>query len=178
MKLNGRELKKSNSHLIVIPRVNEEPIVLTAQAVLDYNQFETLCPDPKPPTRMKAGGEKLANYKDPRYILAVESHSRRRMSWLVLESLRLGSPDLTWDTIDYGDPNTWERYEVELRESGFNWAEIGMIVQGCLIANSLDESKIEEARASFLASREVEGSPSSFQEEELSDMPSGEPVST
>lgn len=178
MKLAGRELKKCNSHTIVIPRTDEKPIVLIARAVLDYSMFEKLCPDPKPPYRMKAGGEKVANFKDPRYVLSLESFGRRRVAWIVLESLRLGSPELEWDIVDYGDPNTWEKYTEELQESGFNWAEIAMITNGCFIANSLDESKIEEARASFLASQlEAAEDLSTSPMVEVSVTPSGEPVS-
>lgn len=177
MKLRGKELRGPNIQTIVIPR-EPEPIVLTAQAVLDYELFDKLCPRPTPPIIMKKGGVKEANVKDARFLLAAESYGRKRIAWIVLESLRLGTPDLTWDKVDLGNSNTWEGYLEELKQSGFSWAEVEHIIDGCMTVNALNESKLEAARDSFLHSLAQEAvEESSSQEGEQPSTPSGEPAS-
>lgn len=176
MRLRGKELKGPNTQTIVLPR-DPEPIVLTAQAVLDYDLFDQLCPRPTPPIIMKKGGIKEANTKDARFLLAVESYGRKRIAWIVIESLRLGTPDLTWDEVDYGNPNTWEKYLEELKASGFSWAEVEYVIDCCMTANALNESKLEAARESFLLSLAQEAiEESSSQPVEQPNTPSGEPA--
>lgn len=178
MRLGGRELKECNIQTIVIPRGDGPPIVFKAHAILEPKRFNELCPRPKAPIRVKAGGERIPNLKDPRYQLSLDAWALRKTAWLIVETLRLGNPDLEWDTVDYDNPNTWEKYVNDLQNAGFSDAEISMIIDGCLQANALDNEKIEAARASFLASQEAEAaaSLSSSLDSELSDTSSGEPA--
>lgn len=159
MKLAGRKISGANIETIVIPRGDGEPLVFRAQAVLDHADFDALCPAPKAPSVLEKGGTKRRNTEDPRYIEAMNDWSAKRGHWTVLTSLRNGTPDLEWETVTYSDPNTWGNYESELRDAGLNEIEVGLIVRGVLRANSLDEAKLDEARANFLRSQRqpVEG---------------------
>lgn len=176
MKLAGKRLEGPNIEMIVLPRGNGEPIVLHAQAILDYEPFDKLCPRPRPPVVMKRGGTKSLNVEDPRYKSALELYSHRRFAWIILTSLRHGTPSLEWETVNYGDPNTWLNYEKELRDAGFSTTELGHIHRGVMVANALDDDKLEEARNAFLASQQAPGGLSSSPEDELNSTASGEPA--
>lgn len=177
MKLAGKKLEGPNVEAIVLPRGDGEPIVFYAQAIMDFEPFEQLCPRPKAPTIVKRGGQKSQNTEDPNFKLALEQYSRKRFAWIILTSLRQGTSSLEWETVDYGNQNTWLNYEKELRESGFSDVEIGRIHRGCLIANALDDDKLDEARNAFLASQQALAAQSSSPEAGLSSMESGEPAS-
>lgn len=177
MKLAGRKIEGANVETVVLPRGGGDPLVLRAQAVLSYADFDKLCPAPKPPVVIRRGGERSLNVEDPRFVAAMETHGEKRTAWMILTSLRLGTPDLEWETVDYGDPNTWAGYVDELRASGFSEVEIIRVVRAVMVANALDDAKLEEARRDFLALEARRLDPSSSPEDELSDTPSGVPVS-
>jgi hypothetical protein len=176
VKLAGKKIEGANVEYIVLPRGDGEPLVLKAQAILDYSPFEKLCPVPRPPAVMRAGGVKSYNVEDPRYVGAVAEHSAKRSAWIVLTSLRLGTPDLEWETVDYGDPNTWLGYIDELRAAGFSEVEIIRIVKGAMVANALDDAKLDAARRDFLASLERQADQLSSPEDGLNSTPSGAPA--
>lgn len=177
MKLAGREIKGPNSETIVLPRGEGEPIVLTAMAVLDQTPFEKLCLPPKPPVVVRPGGDRSYNVEDPKFVKAMEEYGKRRTAWLVVTSLRLGTPELEWDTVRYDDPNSWPGYYDELRDAGFTESEIVRVIQAVMVANALDDAKLEEARKRFLASRGARAAASSSPVAEPSSTPSGEPAS-
>jgi hypothetical protein len=177
MRLAGKKIEGANVEYIVLPRGDGEPLVLKAQAILDYSPFEKLCPIPRPPSVIKPGGVRSYNVEDPRYIQALSEHGARRSAWIVLTSLRLGTPDLEWETVDYGDPNTWQGYIDELRAAGFSEVEIIRVVKGAMAANALDDNKLEEARKAFLRSLEARAGQSCFLTDGPNSTPSGEPAS-
>lgn len=147
MKINGRELYKLQAHEIFIPRGNDDPIIFQARPVVDWEEFDKKCPEPKAPLRMKPGGRTESNLQDDGYKSDLEVYSRRRMAWLILESLA-ATECLEWSTVDRANPETWLNYEEELA-ANFSAAEVNRIVRGVMIANGLDERYIEEARKSF-----------------------------
>jgi hypothetical protein len=176
MKIAGKEIKGPNAEVIILPRGTGEPIVLTAHAILDYGDFDKICPRPEPPTVMRRGGKKTQNVEDPRFKTAIVEYGRRRVAWMVLTSLRLGTPELEWDTVDFGNAATWLNYETELQDSGFSYVEVQRIVNGVMAANCLDDDKLEEARKNFLASLEEPEELSFSQTDEQPTTPSGEPA--
>lgn len=173
MKLAGVKVEGPNEETIIIPRGNGEDIVFIARAVLDYSFFEKLCPAPKPKFKTLRGGKKVRDTEAPNYVEAVEEHGKRRLSWIVIESLK-ATPELEWETVVEDDPSTWAGFEDELRASGFSILEVHRVIGGVLAANCLDEDKLDKARESFLASQRQATDQSSSQEDEQSDTPSGE----
>jgi hypothetical protein len=174
MIINGKKIKGPNVEVIVIPREPED-IVFKAQAVLDFDNFGKLCPTPKPPRILKRGVGLIENVEDHNYKIALEQHASRRLEWLIIESLK-ATENLQWERVDYSKPETWELYKDELKESGFGEYEINRIIRGVMIANSLDESKLEEARKRFLVGQEQEQAESSSQNGERKNTRSGELV--
>jgi hypothetical protein len=153
MKILGEKIEGANIEEIIIPR-GETQIVLRAQAVLDDTEFNDLCPRPKPVVGIGKGGIRIERTDDPGYKANLDAWGEKRVAWLVLKSLE-ATESLEWETVDYNDQSTWLNYKEELKESGFSDAEQGRILSGVMAANGLSESKVEEARARFLRSREV-----------------------
>lgn len=151
MKLGGKTISIPQPELIIIPR-GDEDFVFTAKAVIDYTEFDRLCPLPTPPTIVKRNGEKSSDVNDRKYLERVSKHAKRRFAWMVLESLR-ATPGLEWDTVNYNDPDTWENYETELESSGLTQTEINEIMRGIMAANSMDADKFKQARDRFIRSQ-------------------------
>ena len=175
MRIQGQEIKGPNEELIVIPR-GDNQIVFKARAVLDYNDFERLCPEPKAPWIMRPGGVKEQNFKDAKYIAAIRQRVTQQTYYMYIKSLE-ATPGLTWDTIDIKDPGTWLNFEDELKNAGFSSIERNLISRGVFIANNLDEQKIEQARQRFLQSQEIQVSNGTSPEDEPQTTPSGGPAS-
>lgn len=179
MILNGKKLSGPNVELIVFPRTDENgketQIVFKAQAILDFEDFDRLCPKPKPPSIIKRGEGLVYNPEDPNYKKAIEQWVEKRGYWITITSLR-ATEGLEWETVDYSKPESWGNYRKELRDSGFGEFELMKLTNGVAIANCLDEDKIELARKRFLAGTEEEQSqPSSLNGEQKTTL-SGEPV--
>lgn len=152
MKFNGRKLAPRTS-TVVLPRPDGD-LVIKAAAVLNYDDFDKLCPQPEPPSTMRPGGAITQNPEDPKYREAVNQWSARRIHWMVLTSLQ-ATPDIEWETVDMADPATWENYEKEMAESGLSPVEINAIVECVTEACGLNQSKIDEATKAFLAGAEA-----------------------
>lgn len=174
MRIQGQEIKGPNEELIVIPR-GDGQIVLKARAVLDYADFERLCPEPKAPWVVKPGGVKEQNYKDVNYIAAVRQRITKQTYFMFVKSLE-ATPGLTWDTINMQDPGTWLNFEKELQDSGFSSIERNIITRSIMIANNLDEQKIEEARQRFIQSQAIQVSNGTSQEDVPTTTQSGGPA--
>lgn len=154
MKMNGTKLECPNEEILVLPRPSGD-LVFKAKAVLDYDEFDKICPEPKPPVKVVKGGKKEVNIADSAYQAEISAHNERRMAFIILKSLQ-ATEGLEWETVDMLKPNTWVNYVDELKSSGFSSVEIHRIVTAVLRANALDEAKLEEARKAFLAGQGME----------------------
>lgn len=150
MRIKGQKISGPNEEYIVFPRGNNEPIVLTARAVLDMGDFDRLCPRPTPPIIRMKSGDRIEDLKDAKYQAKLEDYSSKRMAYLVLKSLE-ATEELEWETVQLHDPSTWLNYQSELKNSGFSDIEVNRIIVGVMNANCLNDAKLEEARKTFLA---------------------------
>jgi hypothetical protein len=148
MKLNGVRLECPNIAVLVLPRPDGD-IVFKAQAVLDFDEFEKICPPPMPPVRVVKGRREVMA-SDPEYIKQLNAHNEKRMAWIILKSLE-ATEGLEWETVNMNDPETYTNYVQELKDAKFSVVEINKIVMLALQANALDEAKLEAARQAFLA---------------------------
>jgi hypothetical protein len=174
MRILGQEIKGPNEELIVIPR-GDSQIVLKARAVLDYKDFEKMCPEPTAPWIMKPGGAKERDYKDAKYVAAIRQRVTKQTYYMFIKSLE-ATPGLEWETIDIKAPETWLNFEKELESAGFSAIERNIITRSVFVANNLDEQKIEEARQRFIRSQETQVSNGTSQEDELTTTQSGGPA--
>lgn len=153
MKVLGKKISAPKPEIIVIPRPLEdggnEDIVFMTQPVLDFSEFEALCPIPLPPIQTMRGGEKRELTDDIKYLSKIGQHSRKKFSWMILKSLQ-ATKDLEWDTVKMVDPDTWDNYEKEMKDSGLTQNEINRIIECVMIANSMSDAKFKQARDRFI----------------------------
>lgn len=154
MKIRGKEIKGPNFEYVVIPRGNGEDIVFKCKAVMDIQQYTKMYPVPDAPKVRHKSGELKADQTDVGYQLALTEYYERRYDWLVLKSLE--DSEIEWTQVNIEDPNSWRFWKEEMKDAGFNDAEIDRVIRGMLVANSLDEQRMDEARARFLAGQAVQ----------------------
>ena len=154
MRINGKVVEGPNEVVRVIPRNNGE-LVFKAKAVLDYTIFEGICPPPEPPKKMKPGQDPEPDYSNAEYVKALDEYATKRFHYMVLKSLE-ATDGLEWDTVDINEPDTWDKYEGDLKNAGFTEREIVIILDMVMEANSLNDDKIQEATKRFLQSRPQE----------------------
>jgi hypothetical protein len=175
MKIGGLDPKTlSREHVLVLPRGDDEQVVFKAVGIRDLSEFDKLCPEPKPPKVVTKNG---AEYResDPAYLEILGHYNRKRFAYLVVHSL--APSQIEWDTVEMNNPKTWTNWQEDLQNSGFNQWELGRITNLVLEANSLDESKLEAARKSFLAGQQKADASTSGLQIAPGTTPSGEPVS-
>jgi hypothetical protein len=161
MKINGKVYNTPNVEYIVIPRPDGD-IIFQAQAILDMDEFDKLCPRPVAPMGMVPGGKPQPDTSDQSYKLSVADYGERRFNFIIVYSLR-ATEGLEWDSVSLIDPSSWGNFKKDLKAACFVDREIQMVIEGCLAANSLSETRVEEARSRFLALQEVLRSASSSQ---------------
>jgi hypothetical protein len=153
MKIKGKMPDRPTPEICVIPRPSGEDIVFRAR-LIDYNRFKELVKTPQPPLVTKAGGVKTEDYTDATFVNAVSRFNTLRAAYMVIESLK-ETDGLEWETVKDDDPDTWPNYEQELLDAGLTQNEINHIMGAVMNANSMNESRFEEARERFLRTQEV-----------------------
>jgi len=165
MQINGKKFDTPAIQIIPII-MGDETIILKAQCIIDYSKFEAMCPAPKPPTVQKPGSQPIPNFEDKKYIEKMGKFAEKKTAFMILESLK-ATEGLTWDTIDYSNPETWDNYLEELKKC-FSEIQCTQIISGVMTANGLDSERIEQARKDFLAGTRVQPESLSSQKEEPS----------
>jgi hypothetical protein len=79
MKIAGRKIEGINKKRIVIPREDGD-IILVAQGVTSYKEFEEICKMPDPPVRTYPDGRKEVVKTDENYKKACDKWAARRTS--------------------------------------------------------------------------------------------------
>jgi len=172
MKIGGKSVPKSvHTDVLVLPR-GEEAIVIKAEAILDYETFDKVCPVPEPPGKLTKDGW-IPDKNDPTYKSQVEKRGRQHVGWMVLHSLK----EVEWEHVNEDNPKTWGKWEDELKEAGFSSVERNLILGLVLEVNSLNEQKLKDARESFIHGQERLRAESDGQTSEQKSTPSGKPAS-
>lgn len=156
MKMHGEKVEGINTEIIAIPRSGKgkdgkpiKDIIFKAGPILDFTEFEKICPEPKPPFKVLKGGHKEYNLKDATYLEAAKQFAERKTAWIILKSLQY-TEWLEWETVDFGNHRTWPNYKKELKDAGFSTFEVDRITNGVFTANGLNELRVQEARDAFL----------------------------
>ena len=145
MKIGGIEVTKCEE-LLVIPREGGD-IPFRAKAVEINNEFDNLVPSPVAPMIMAKSG-KRPDITDPDYKRAVTVRNELRFAFMIIRSLE--PSNIEWGEVDLEKPSTWTKWDDELKKAGLSETEVNRVVGAVMIANSLDEDKIKEAREAFL----------------------------
>lgn len=147
MKINGIDPSTMASEdVLVLPR-GEHFITFRAKGLPDMEAFYALCPEPVAPAKMTPEGLK-ADVLNPDYVSSFSEYSRRRLAYMVVNSL--APSNIEWDTVDIASPSTWANWEVDLKANGISQVECNLVLKLVLEVNQLDEAKLKKAREVFL----------------------------
>ncbi len=162
MKLHGKELLRAKPVIVVFPRMDDAgehaDMVFQCAPVIDYKPFEDLCPLPKPRMVTFPGNKNKPpqpQLNDPKYKEALTKYAEQKSAWLFVTSLK-ATPGLEWEIVNYGDPETWVKWQEELTDSGLTDVECQRLLFGIMEANSLSEDRMDEARDRFLAGQQAQ----------------------
>lgn len=148
MKIAGREIKGPNRVTLVLPRENDEDIVIIAEAIADMSEFDKYMEAPKPPAKMIKGGGVEYDHDDEGYKEQLNNYNIKRLAWMVLKSLE--PSQIEWAEVDIDKPSSWLKYQDEMKQAGFSSIEVNRVCNAVMEANCLDENKLESARQVFL----------------------------
>ena len=81
MKLSGHTFDEPAIVYCILPR-EEEPVVFKCGPVLDYDEYDALCPVPKPPIQIHKGGVKVPDVKDETFLQQVATRSEQRINYM------------------------------------------------------------------------------------------------
>lgn len=146
MRYKGISKFGPNTETLVLPgKADGADMVIEVVAVVNFDKFEELVPKPIIKYVTKATGEKYTEVDKE----SEAKYSELRFHFLVLQSLK-ATPDLVFDTVDDSKPETWANWQAELKEANFSPGEVNKIIDTILVAQSLNDEKIEKATADFL----------------------------
>lgn len=172
MKIGGVKVTAPAETLLVLPRP-DGPLVFKARPLASMDEFEALCPYPKPPGSLTKDGW-VSNPNDPSYKQVLEAHAAKRLAYVVIHTLE--PSNIEWDTVDVGNPRTWANWENDLKAGGLITNERNRVLDLAIEANVLTEEKIKEARESFLRGQALAQAASLGQPSEPVTTPSGPPA--
>ncbi len=147
MKIKGKVLESTNEIDIVLPRYNGPDIIFKATLV-DFSDLDDLLKIPKAPYILRRG-KQIEDTDDKGFEEQCLQYLVKRENYTVAVSL-LATPGLEWETVDLEKPETWKNCEEELLKSGLPKTEVAYIFSMVRRVNSLDQSKLDEARERFL----------------------------
>jgi hypothetical protein len=153
MKIGGIDPRMvPNEEVLVLPR-GDQQIVFRARGLSDMEEFNKLCPEPIPPIkRTKAGLE--PDITNVNYVGTMAEWGKRRLAYIVVKSLE--PSEIEWETVEIASPGSWANWEKDLKNNNITQIECNRVVSLVLEANSLNEEKIEKARANFLRGLQAE----------------------
>lgn len=167
MKIGGvpieGELAQPNTDVLVLPRGSSQ-IVITAESLPNLDGFTDRLPAPRAKKYFDKNKGWVLDVEDDGYKKKVETYSRRRLGYIVINSLQ----DIEWDTVDHDKPETWPDWEDDLKANGFNQNECNLVLALVLDVNALNEQKIEKAREAFLIGQALQEDASDSPKEEVS----------
>ena len=99
---------------------------------------------------MKPGGAQSQDVENPKYKKALDDWAGQKTHWMILKSLS-ATEGLEWDTVDMSKPETYENYIKELEDCGLTAIEVSKLFEIIQTACGLNQDKIDEATAAFLA---------------------------
>lgn len=146
MKIAGLDPKTlPNEETLVIPR-GDAMVVFRARGLANMDDFEKLCPEPKPPGKLTRDGY-VPDTNDDNFKKSATEYGKRRFAYLIVKSLE--PSEIEWDTVDINNPGTWANWETDMKTNSFTAVECNLVMNLVMGANSLDENKLRKAREVF-----------------------------
>lgn len=174
MLIRGSKPALPKPKTVVFPREGGEDIVFICKVVLNWEEFDELCPVPKAPLVTQVNGPSYADTEDKRYRAKLMERSSRRVSWMLIQSL-LGTPGLVYEKVDLKNPETWHLIDEELSEFLLD-AEMTMLSNEVFELNIPSEERRKEALERFTSSQAEKEQESVSLQEEQGNTQSGGPA--
>lgn len=147
MKLAGVEIDATYKKQIVFKR-SKQDLVFKLVAVSDYEDFEKVCKTPEAPWITKRGEEEaVRSLDDPEYTKAMEDWAGKKYSWMCLKTLE--PSEITWDSVDLSDSETYVNWTDDLLKAGFAEGEVIRLQREIATVNGLTAEAISETEADF-----------------------------
>lgn len=128
-------------------------IVFHFLAVNDDSDFQALVKRPGVPRVWKVGEGNVDNPADPNYIKKRDDYAEKKGNWYFLTSI--APSNITWETIDMANPETWGNWQNELKAAGFSESERDRIYSSFLECNMVTDSMLIEARNRFFSEQQA-----------------------
>ena len=161
LRIGGQVIDKPSEEVCVLSRTNGDDINIIARAVLSMEDFDQYVPRP---TAGKAWSKDKGHHEltdTPQFKKDMETYGEKRFALMAIKSLE--PSNIEWQTVELDDPNTWTNWTQDLKDAKLSEVEINRIIVCVMQANSLDENKLKEARATFLDGLEAQAKSSSGQ---------------
>lgn len=150
MKFGGITLEGPKPEVVVFVR-GDKQLVFKCAPVLDFEDFDNLCPRPNPPMVIKKGETvSVPDIDNADYKKAIFAWVTVQTDWMCLQSLK-ATPEVEWETVDVSDSVTFKNWRTEMKAAGFSILEVTLIVEAVTTASGLNQAKMDDARKAFLA---------------------------
>lgn len=126
-------------------------LVFIAEPIKDFEEFEALCPRPKPGGLMTPQGwQDGIDVESDVYKDQAVQWARQRSRYIFIKSLEPSR--IKWDKVQLSKPDTWVNIDDELKGilGYFEFLAVKNLVNE---ANSLDQDKLEAAKERFFRQR-------------------------
>lgn len=148
MKFNGTRISAPKPVTVKFYR-EEGELEFVCKAILDFEDFEKLVPEPEPPVFVPTGpnaGVRRKDYNNPAYLEAKNKRNKLKARYVFLYSIK-DTPNLEFEHLDPLDPDTWDKIEEEF--SSFTPQEVSKLYEAVNSAQMPNGETEEEAMQSF-----------------------------
>lgn len=162
MRIGNRTSAKPQNGSFFVNR-GDDSFELLIEPVLDFSEFDKVCPEPPIPTKTSRTGEITIDTRGKAMQRTIK-YGRLKAQYMIIKGLLINE-GFEWETVDLSNPETYQNYEKELLEFGLTPGEITLLSIEVNRVNGNDAKFNEQARSAFLASKEEDSqSPSSSDE--------------
>jgi hypothetical protein len=118
------------------------------------DDFEKVVPEPKPPFIQAQDGSRVYEHNNTGYKEQLVKYRIQKTHWEFLQSISI-TKDLSFETVNMDDPNTYENWQKEVEEV-FGRAASNYLFNKYFEANTLTDELLKKAKECFLAQREAQ----------------------
>lgn len=152
MKIKGTKVLGPGIRVVPLFK-GEQKFIFKVGAIVDFSEFMAILPEPKPKPMLKDGVQTTTT-DHPGYKEEFNKYQIAKSNWMIWKSISF-TDDLEWETVKDNDPESWKNYSTELIDAGFTPSQIVYLSTEALKVNTIDEDRMTEARAHFLASQQA-----------------------
>lgn len=153
MKICGQGPLPVPSEVIPFQRYDEKGklnlLCIKLTAVDSYDEFEAICPEPKPLIKEYPDGRQEPYLEDPNFKEAFMEHHKLKHTWAFMQAFR-DNPGMQWEDVDPTNPKTWHLCEKELR-AWFLPAEMIQLANKWAELSGISTDRITKLRDGFLS---------------------------